>query len=349
MSRSSFEVLCRYFYDPLDRLVGAGPSQRFYQQEHLVTELDDRAQRSILRHGAQPLAQQNVAGETRLLATDHAHSPLLALSETLLQQISYTSYGHAPAESGLSRLLGFNGQCPERVTGHYLLGQGNRAFNPTLMRFNSPDELSPFEDGGINPYAYCEGDPVNFSDPTGNIKAIKVIKGLIDRAGEFAALPKPNTPPFIPLFFVSNTPTSSISVGVSKGASTGAIFNLAPPFPSTSRVQRAPRIGAEVSGRIRRNKSRANAQKLQRIKAKEFKKLPKDQKQLYRNPTDDQIIRKAELKEEIKKLEGKSKHRSDVDERKLHNSKTSLIHMKTRIDSAAFDKLPADLKTSIRQ
>ena len=169
MSRSSVEALCRYFYDPLDRLVRAGASQRFYQQAHLVTELDDQAQRSILRHGAQPLAQQTAAAETRLLATDHAHSPLLAVSETLLQQISYTSYGHAPAESGLSRLLGFNGECPERVTGHYLLGQGTRAFNPVLMRFNSPDELSPFGEGGINPYAYCGGDPINFNDPTGNV------------------------------------------------------------------------------------------------------------------------------------------------------------------------------------
>ena len=37
------------------------------------------------------------------------------------------------------------------------------------MRFNSPDELSPFGDGGINSYAYCGGDPVNRYDPSGNI------------------------------------------------------------------------------------------------------------------------------------------------------------------------------------
>ncbi|WP_147458691.1 RHS repeat-associated core domain-containing protein, partial [Pseudomonas savastanoi] len=37
-----------------------------------------------------------------------------------------------------------------------------------LMRFNSPDSLSPFGKGGMNAYAYCAGDPVNRSDPTGH-------------------------------------------------------------------------------------------------------------------------------------------------------------------------------------
>lgn len=37
---------------------------------------------------------------------------------------------------------------------------------PVLMRFNCPDSWSPF--GGVNPYAYCAGDPVNHADPTGH-------------------------------------------------------------------------------------------------------------------------------------------------------------------------------------
>ncbi|RMU75656.1 hypothetical protein ALP24_200133 [Pseudomonas syringae pv. aptata] len=36
------------------------------------------------------------------------------------------------------------------------------------MRFNSPDSMSPFGKGGMNAYAYCAGDPVNRSDPTGH-------------------------------------------------------------------------------------------------------------------------------------------------------------------------------------
>lgn len=65
-------------------------------------------------------------------------------------------------------LPGFNGQLPDPLTGHYLLGHGYRAYNPVLMRFNSPDNLSPFAEGGVNAYAYCRGDPVNHSDPSGH-------------------------------------------------------------------------------------------------------------------------------------------------------------------------------------
>jgi len=41
-----------------------------------------------------------------------------------------------------------------------MLGNGYRAYNPILKRFNSPDSLSPFGKGGLNAYSYCVGDPV---------------------------------------------------------------------------------------------------------------------------------------------------------------------------------------------
>lgn len=66
-------------------------------------------------------------------------------------------------------LLRFSGQRKESATGHYLLGNGYRAFNPVLMRFHSPDSLSPMGAGGINCYAYCGGDPVNNTDPSGHM------------------------------------------------------------------------------------------------------------------------------------------------------------------------------------
>ena len=106
--------------------------------------------------------------KTTLLATDHQRSVINALDENRPHPIAYTPYGHRPADIGLLSLLGFNGERPDPLTGHYHLGNGYRQFNPGLMRVNSPDSWSPFGEGGLNAYAYCGGDPRNRVDPTGH-------------------------------------------------------------------------------------------------------------------------------------------------------------------------------------
>lgn len=81
-----------------------------------------------------------------------------------LRHLGYSPYGYLPT---LQTVLGFNGGRPDPVTGCYLLGNGRRAFKPALLRFISPDRMSPFEAGGLNAYAYCLGDPINRQDPSG--------------------------------------------------------------------------------------------------------------------------------------------------------------------------------------
>lgn len=103
-----------------------------------------------------------------LLATDQQRSVIQAIDRRSSGSIAYTPYGYHCKKSTSMCRLGFNGELPEASTGDYLLGNGYRAFNPVLMRFNSPDKLSPFGKGGVNTYAYCLGDPINRSDPTGN-------------------------------------------------------------------------------------------------------------------------------------------------------------------------------------
>jgi len=177
MTSSRETVLCQYHYDPLDRLISVAlpdihARQRFYCKSRLVTEMQGAMRCSIVQQGDQLLAQQQHGGDapgTTLLASDQQRSVLKVLKGGHPPlPIAYSPYGHRPVESRLLSLLGFNGERPDSVTGHYLLGNGYRAFNPVLMRFNSPDSWSPFGKGGLNAYAYCEGDPTNFSDPTGH-------------------------------------------------------------------------------------------------------------------------------------------------------------------------------------
>lgn len=166
---------CRYHYNALDQLtalepVGQAPLQRFYRLEHLATELGDQVSRSVFQHGSYLLALHSRQGNvtnTQLMGTDRQRSVLQVSDPAGSVNRVYTPYGHRPVGPVPGDLLGFNGEAIDPATGHYLLGNGHRAFNPVLMRFNSPDRLSPFGRGGLNPYAYCLGDPVNFTDPTG--------------------------------------------------------------------------------------------------------------------------------------------------------------------------------------
>ncbi len=191
MTDQQATLLCGYGYDPLDRLVSCAPQnhqtiQRFYRKDRLGTEIQGQIRHSIFEHLDQPLAQQSSQGgkvETWLLATDFQQSVLHSMIETAQQSAIFCPYGHRTPESGLSSLLGFNGQRRDSVTGHYLLGNGYRAFNPMLMRFNSPDSLSPFGKGGVNSYAYCAGDPVNRVDPTGHISPFAMFFSAARRFG----------------------------------------------------------------------------------------------------------------------------------------------------------------------
>jgi RHS repeat-associated protein len=186
-------LLCRYHYDPLDRLVDCtltaqAGTQRFYLKDRLATEIQGTAQRSIMQHDDQLLAQQQRQSgvvDTRLLVTDQQRSVLNVVDAIRINPLAYSPYGHRPVESGLLSLLGFNGERPDPVTGCYLLGNGYRAFNPVLMRFNSPDSWSPFGEGGLNTYQYCIGDPLNRVDRTGHAPLLLVkISGFSDFIGD---------------------------------------------------------------------------------------------------------------------------------------------------------------------
>ena len=160
-----------YHYDPLDRLIQTAGIQRFYNQSRITTEIEGTQRYSVFQQDGRLLAQRRhdrTKDECHLLGTDLQQSVLHVVGADKHHSMAYNAYGHRPVENGLISVLGFNGERADPVTGHYLLGNGYRAFNPVLMRFNSPDSWSPFERGGVNSYGYVGGDPVNRIDPSGH-------------------------------------------------------------------------------------------------------------------------------------------------------------------------------------
>lgn len=79
--------------------------------------------------------------------------------------------------------LAYTRQSRDSVSYAYALGNGYRHYLPWMARFATPDQLSPFGAGGPNPYAYCTGDPINRSDPSGHISVWGIISDvLVDTA-----------------------------------------------------------------------------------------------------------------------------------------------------------------------
>ncbi|WP_413470147.1 RHS repeat-associated core domain-containing protein [Pseudomonas putida] len=101
------------------------------------------------------------------------------------EAVSLPPYGYLPPQD-IRTLIIFNGQWRDPLSQMDILGNGYRPFNTAIRRFCAPDVLqSPFGDGGANSYAYCENDPINKTDSSGQASMwlISGLKGLGNALG----------------------------------------------------------------------------------------------------------------------------------------------------------------------
>lgn len=168
------EVSRFYAYDGGDQLSASGSDthreQQFYRDGKPVNSVSPTQSRTYLSADGVTLAerQEGASPKSLILAGDGSGSVLREVEGGEVTEIAYSAYGYRDATQVVASHPGYNGEVRDE-TGWYLLGNGYRAFNPLLMRFHSPDSWSPFGDGGVNAYAYCDGDPISFTDPTGHV------------------------------------------------------------------------------------------------------------------------------------------------------------------------------------
>ncbi|MEG0635648.1 MAG: RHS repeat-associated core domain-containing protein [Pseudomonas sp.] len=167
-------TLASYRYDGHGQLLGVTQGTdketlRRYEGYRVGSTLQDGLLTQYLYDGATPLGMQQSGqqGQTRLFMANNSNSVIAeCAADGTVHEAGYSAYGEVE-EGKLLGLLGFNAEAREQGLGWYLLGRGYRAYNPSLMRFHSPDNSAP-EQAGINPYVYCLGNPVMWQDPTGH-------------------------------------------------------------------------------------------------------------------------------------------------------------------------------------
>lgn len=162
-----------YSYDPLNRLIQKKVNQGksyslYYDGEEVVNQVIDQKDLSrLIKIGSQSLAV-SLNDQITLTASNMSNTLLWSHEENEEsgEFHSFSPYGEGEASD---LIPAFNGELKDPISETYHLGNGYRSYSPKLMRFNAPDSLSPFGGGGINPYAYCLGDPINNVDPSGHI------------------------------------------------------------------------------------------------------------------------------------------------------------------------------------
>ncbi|MBV4531975.1 RHS repeat-associated core domain-containing protein [Pseudomonas sp. SWRI107] len=220
----------------------------FYQNGRVFTQQNELSTRTIFQHPTGLLAQLNTGAKASrlLLAVNCSNTVTTLCGLEDNEQRRYTAYGEFLARDALHNPLAFNGEPLDVATGCYLLGNGYRLFNPVLMRFISPDSLSPFERGGVNAYVYCAGDPVNKVDPSGHFAGF----GL---AGYFAITSAVTAVAAIVAAFLVKPDAAKIALGVIAAV---AIFTT-PLLGQQALVNRRLNFGAHATPRSRASRGSA--------------------------------------------------------------------------------------------
>ncbi|MGV2834652.1 RHS repeat-associated core domain-containing protein [Pseudomonas shirazensis] len=188
---------CDYRYDPsgnlTDRILGTTLTRSFYSGGLLTHEQTGSDVLQRIGDASTLFALNRITADVRtvtLLGCDAQGSVRLEADNSVRSR-HYTAHGAEP-EDPAHGPYGYAGERREPLTGWYIPG-GYRPYDPLVMGFLSPDSESPFGRGGLNPYTYCGGDPVNRIDPDGHawwnwlVAGIGLVLGAVAVVASFGA------------------------------------------------------------------------------------------------------------------------------------------------------------------
>lgn len=200
--------LSNYVYDFTGRQVlqlipNQSPIEKIYDTNTLINERQDKTVTNYLSGLSGKVARivsDNSFGNSTItyFGFDQSGSTVNEISGllsninnlSLLQEKAYSPYGieteFLPTQQSKNSIeinnVGFDGQLTDSQSHLQFLGEGYRAYNPSLRHFMSYDNLSPFDKGGINGYSFAKNNPIMFSDPSGHMSVggwIGMIFGIV--------------------------------------------------------------------------------------------------------------------------------------------------------------------------
>ncbi|WP_138985732.1 RHS repeat domain-containing protein, partial [Xanthomonas sacchari] len=177
--------IASFGYDPLGRRVskteGGQTISYLYDGLDAVQETQGGAVNPILTGlGIDERYARNEASGRAYFLSDALGSTraLTNASGSLIQRYDYTPYGQtSQASAGTTNPYQYTGRERDASGLYYYRA---RYYSSSVGRFLSEDSIGLA--GGVNPYAYVNGDPLSYRDPSGNCPMclIPVVWGLIE-------------------------------------------------------------------------------------------------------------------------------------------------------------------------
>ena len=220
-----------FSYDHLGRLIAENIDKTFYgvgTESSKIVYLYDESGIIGMQYTNSTTATTNTYYFLRNLQGD-----VIAIYDTTGNKVveySYDAWGNCTIESATTNYdlahanpIRYRGYYYDEATKLYYLNA--RYYNPQWRRFISPDDtayLDPESVNGLNLYAYCNNDPVNYADPSG-YSAILITLGIMAIGGFIGAAVSAGTSALVQLAINGEVNLKSVGVAAISGFISGAI------------------------------------------------------------------------------------------------------------------------------